>query len=82
MFIPVTFEMTILSAALAAIVGMFALNGLPMPYHPVFNVPQFALASRNRFFLCIQAVDPKFDTADTRKFLADLHPHAVYEVQP
>ncbi len=82
MFIPVTFEMTILSAALSAIVGMFVLNGLPMPYHPVFNVPQFALASRNRFFLCIQANDPKFDAGDTRKFLADLHPHAVYEVQP
>ncbi len=81
MFIPVTFEMTILSAAVAAIVGLFALNGLPMPYHPVFNVPQFALASRNRFFLCIQANDPKFDAGDTRKFLTDLNPRAVYEVQ-
>jgi hypothetical protein len=82
MFIPVTFEMTILAASIAAIVGLFALNGLPMPYHPVFNVPQFALASRNRFFLCIQANDHKFDTEDTRKFLAGFHPRAVYEVQP
>jgi hypothetical protein len=82
MFIPVTFEMTILSAATAAVVGLFALNGLPMPYHPVFNVPQFALASRNRFFLCIQAKDVNFDLTGTRNFLAELKPHAIYEVQP
>jgi hypothetical protein len=82
MFIPVTFEMTILCAATAAVLGLFALNGLPMPYHPVFNVPQFALASRNRFFLCIQAGDAKFDLPDTRAFLNGLKPHAIYEVQP
>ncbi len=82
MFIPVTFEMTILCAATAAVVGLFALNGLPMPYHPVFNVPQFAQASRNRFFLCIQAGDAKFDLPSTRNFLDGLKPHAVYEVQP
>ncbi|HEX4413091.1 MAG TPA: DUF3341 domain-containing protein [Lacipirellulaceae bacterium] len=82
MFIPVTFEMTILSAATAAVIGLFALNGLPMPYHPVFNVPQFAMASRNRFFFCIQADDSHFDLSSTRNFLAGLQPHAIYEVQP
>ena len=82
MFVPVTFEVTILSAALAAVVGLFALNGLPMPYHPVFNVPEFALASRNRFFLCIEAKDPNFDAENTRSFLAKLNARGIYEVVP
>src|SRR5262247_1362298 len=80
-FIPVTFELTILLAALSAVLGMLALNGLPMHYHPVFNVERLELASRNRFFLCIEAIDPKFDSEATRRFLASAGSQGVYEVE-
>jgi hypothetical protein len=79
-FIVITFEMTILFAALSAVLGMLALNGLPMPYHPVFNVPRFALASKDRFFLIVFSSDPKYDPAGTRSFLESLAPRSISEV--
>jgi hypothetical protein len=77
----VTFELTILTAAIFAVFGMLALNGLPRPYHPVFNVPEFALASTNRFFFAVDARDPRFDPKDTRRFLESLGPKGVWDVE-
>jgi hypothetical protein len=81
-FIPITFEMMVLIASFAALIGMFALNGMPMPYHAVFNVPEFARASQDRFFLCIQATDPQFDRERTREFLTTLRPHGEIREVP
>lgn len=79
-FIVVTFEMTILFAGLSAVFGMLALNGLPMPYHPVFNAPRFAFATKDRFFLIVFSSDPKYSAAETRRFLESLGPRSISEV--
>ncbi|HEX8708986.1 MAG TPA: DUF3341 domain-containing protein [Pyrinomonadaceae bacterium] len=80
-FIPITFETTVLGAALAAIFGMLALNKLPQPYHPVFNAPRFALATRDRFFLVIEADDPRFDRDEVMRFMQTLNAREVIDVE-
>jgi hypothetical protein len=79
-FIPVTFELAVLGAALFAVVGMLVLNGLPKLYHPLFNVAEFELASRDRFFLCLRSDDPNYEPAATQHFLSSLKPKALIEV--
>lgn len=79
-FVPITFELMILFAGLTAVACVVVLNGLPQPYHPVFNAPNFERASVDRFFLCIEASDPKFDRASTRSFLEGMGPAHVSEV--
>jgi ActD protein len=79
-WIPITFECTILLAALGAVLGMLALNGLPMPYHPMFNLRRFDSASRDKFFLVIQARDPKFRLEEARRLLETLGPREVTDV--
>jgi len=79
--IPIMFELTILFSAFAAVFGMLTLNGLPRPYHPVFNHPRFSRASQDAFFLVIEATDPKFDGIQTRNFLASLGAKEIVDVE-
>lgn len=80
-FVPPMYELTILLAGFAAVFGMLFLNGLPQPYHPVFNVPRFALATREKFFLLIESRDPKFDYEETKNFMQSLNPQEVFDVE-
>jgi hypothetical protein len=79
-FVPAAYELTILFASFVAVFGMLLLNGLPSPYHPVFNVPRFALATREKFFLIIESADPKYDYVETRDFMQSLDPQEVFDV--
>jgi len=78
-FVP-AYELTILAASLSAVIGMLALNGLPQPYHPLFNIAEFENVTRDKFYLCLEATDEKFDAMQTRKFLEEQHPNNVWEV--
>lgn len=80
MYIPITFELTVLSSATFGVIGMLAFNRLPQPYHPVFNAPEFRRALRDRFFLCIEADDPRFDLVKTWNFLEALSPYHLSRV--
>ena len=80
-FIPPAYELTILFSAFVAVFGMLFLNGLPSPYHPVFNVPRFALATREKFFLIIQSDDPQYDYDETRSFMQGLNAQEVFDVE-
>jgi len=81
-YIAITFECMVLVACFTAVISMLMLNGLPQPYHPVFNVAEFERASRDRFFLCIEAADARFDPETTRQFLEQLAPEKVHDVWP
>jgi hypothetical protein len=80
MFVPVTFEMMVLTTALTGLFGLIAICGLPRYNHPLFNSKAFERATKDRFFVCIEATDPKYDAAATRTLLNDLHPISVEEV--
>lgn len=80
-FMVITFETAVLGAAVLGVLGMLALNGLPMPYHPVFNAPRFEMATGDRFFLCIMGTDPKFDPEETKQFLESLNPESLHLIE-
>lgn len=82
MYFPIMFELTVLLCAFTGVGAMIALNGLPQHYHPLFNVAEFARASRDSYFIAIEATDPKFDLSQTKAFLHSLNPRGVHEVQP